>query len=69
MAKLKPKKKVGLIGRLWWRCKLLALLLIVGGVGGGVWYAQQDEATQERAQGHALDAINWLAVTVKVVVR
>ncbi len=57
MAKRKPKKKVGFIGRLWWRCKLLALLLIVG---GGVWYTQQDKATQERAQGHALDAFNWL---------
>jgi endonuclease G len=60
MAKRKSKKKVGMMGKLWWRCKLLVLLLILGSGGYGVWYSQQDEATQEQSQQHMLSALNWL---------
>ena len=49
-----------MMGKLWWRCKLLVLLLILGSGGYGVWYSQQDEAMQEQSQQHMLSALNWL---------
>jgi endonuclease G len=57
----KRGKNKGVIRRLWGYSKLLLLVAALAAVGGGIWYTQQDEATQRHAQEQVIDALDWLA--------
>lgn len=35
------------------------LVLAIAGAGGYAWYAVQDRPTQEKAEGHVLDLLDW----------
>lgn len=56
----KRVKSKGVIRRFLGYAKLLMLVGALAVVGGGIWYAQQDEATQRRAQAQAVGALDWL---------
>lgn len=56
----KRVKRKGPIRRLWGFCKVFLLLGTIGAIAGGIWYIQQDEATQRDAQGRAITALDWL---------
>ena len=56
----RQKRSKGPIRKLWGYCKLLVVLTALSCVGYGVWYSQQDEATQSHSQEQVLVALDWL---------
>lgn len=53
-------KNKGAIRRWWNYCKLLLLVVVLGAIGGGAWYSQQDEAVQRYAKEKAVEKLTWL---------
>ncbi len=56
----KRGKNKGVIRKLWGYSKLLVLLIVLGAIGGGIWYTQQDEDTQRQAQEKTIESLDWL---------
>ncbi|WPJ96539.1 DNA/RNA non-specific endonuclease [Coraliomargarita algicola] len=53
-------RQLGLLGRLWRKCKLMLLLFVVATVIFGFWYSKQDEGVQRRSQEIAIAGLDFL---------